>query len=1437
MMKRYSAVVALLVLASGALAEAGPQFKQWRITVKQGVPLTAQNEEDCVGSEECKPESVCGSGNLTYAYRIIYDQGYTTFDCAGGVWANENAACFGTGDAVATCELLTSCSSEPPDCAQARAEGRADLQQRCGAKYRPDGHTERIGIDSCDAMPKPKGGPVCEANAVIDPSAGTTSYAGQPVDVLFGSMWHAQVDFEDPIAQPFDLSIRRRYQSRATTTGLFGHRWFSLFDVGLEFPPSGLFAIFHDEIGQRWRFIERQGDYREVDGSGKELVREADGSHTLTDPSHGRTYRFSPNGKVTKITNSSGQDLNFAYDPSGDFTLADPLGRTLAFTVVGGVVEHVSWNGATVVTYEYTSGELTKATYSDQSFKTYTYEPKGGGQVLLTKIVDEEGREETSWDYDGSNRATISRGRGGREVYTFDYSTHTVTDGYGKGTSYTQNPSGVGVSEVSGPACPTCGDGPMVSVQYDPLERVQSATDRRGATTSYDLYDERGNPGVVIEAVQTYAERTTTYEYHPSLARLLSRRVQSVVSPAQYKETIWDYDADGNSAPNEFLDMESPRGQVHARIERGLTRDINGNTTSFESFTTYGYDGLGRLAAIDGPRAGTGDTTSLHYDPATGGLATIATPAGTTTFSNFDAFGRPRLVTDPNGNQTVLDYTARGLLQSRTDLATDALTSYDYDKAGKLRTVTLPLGNVVTVTQETNGKVKTITDQAGNQVIYDYDAMNKVSLVEIKDPQGALRRSMPQLFNNPSNPNWPGLLYRSQDPDSPATVFTEFDYDGNANLTKLVDRDNRQTDLVYDPLNQLTDVTQGVGTAVAATTSYRYDLHGNLERVIDGEGHTTTFENDDLGRVTTVDSPDTGVTRYVHDEAGNLVAKRDAEGNLVSYIYDAANRLKTILSDDGTIGFTYDELDMPNGIGRLTRVEDSSTGQTIRYDYDSLGRVKVSRSTLDGVTYQTGYEYDENGNLFSMLLPTGDRVVYDFDAAGRISKVRYQPVGAPEQVLAKDVKWMPFGPVSSWQYGNGFVASRAYDKQYRAKEVFAGNLSRSYTFSKAGDVLGIDLRFPEETAPPQTPRSYVYTPGTNRLSTIEPQADEDPVSLAFDPRGNVTSYGEKTFSYDALGRLEAVRVSGLTIATYAYDYRNHRTKKVAGGTTTIYHYDLTGNLVAETTETGTPKREYVYLGSELASLPLAMVSGSGSIYYYHVDHLGAPIKMSDYTGTTVWDAGYTPFGVASVNDDSDGDGLHLTSNLRLPGQYLDEETGLYQNWHRYYAPELGRYIQPDPIGFRGGTTNLYEYARNNPVKLTDPSGLWTIGLGIGTSGTQGGATVATNTQIVVDSSGNLGIATTTCGGGASEVASAASGVAGSVGNAPTIFDLQGQSLDVGLGLGVPGAGPGGSASITFSKDRCDKPTTTVNGFFGGQVGISPLDMTGTGCTTTVVPLL
>jgi RHS repeat-associated protein len=109
------------------------------------------------------------------------------------------------------------------------------------------------------------------------------------------------------------------------------------------------------------------------------------------------------------------------------------------------------------------------------------------------------------------------------------------------------------------------------------------------------------------------------------------------------------------------------------------------------------------------------------------------------------------------------------------------------------------------------------------------------------------------------------------------------------------------------------------------------------------------------------------------------------------------------------------------------------------------------------------------------------------------------------------------------------------------------------------------------------------------------------------------------------------------------------------------------------------------------------------IHFYHCDHLGTPIALTDRNGKIVWAAKYDPWG----NIEEEFNPYNIEQNIRLPGQHHDRETGLYYNRHRYYDPKRGAYINQDPIGLDGGV-NLYQYAWNSPTNATDPKGLLTV---------------------------------------------------------------------------------------------------------------------------------
>lgn len=116
--------------------------------------------------------------------------------------------------------------------------------------------------------------------------------------------------------------------------------------------------------------------------------------------------------------------------------------------------------------------------------------------------------------------------------------------------------------------------------------------------------------------------------------------------------------------------------------------------------------------------------------------------------------------------------------------------------------------------------------------------------------------------------------------------------------------------------------------------------------------------------------------------------------------------------------------------------------------------------------------------------------------------------------------------------------------------------------------------------------------------------------------------------------------------------------------------------------------------------------------------------MSDATQAKVWEIEARPFGDSATITGT------ANLNLRFPGQYADQESGLNYNYFRDYNPNIGRYIESDPIGIKQGDNHIFGYAQANPTKFVDINGLeiWVcnrkvrgpVGLGGGSDGAVGG---------------------------------------------------------------------------------------------------------------------
>jgi RHS repeat-associated protein len=117
-----------------------------------------------------------------------------------------------------------------------------------------------------------------------------------------------------------------------------------------------------------------------------------------------------------------------------------------------------------------------------------------------------------------------------------------------------------------------------------------------------------------------------------------------------------------------------------------------------------------------------------------------------------------------------------------------------------------------------------------------------------------------------------------------------------------------------------------------------------------------------------------------------------------------------------------------------------------------------------------------------------------------------------------------------------------------------------------------------------------------------------------------------------------------------------------------------------------------------------IVTAAPALYFIHPDYLNTPRVITNQAQQVVWRwDNDDPFGGNMANENPSGLG-NFTCNLRFPGQYFDQETNLHYNHYRDYSPEIGRYIESDPIGLVAGT-NTYAYANGAPDRFVDPLGL------------------------------------------------------------------------------------------------------------------------------------
>jgi RHS repeat-associated protein len=199
----------------------------------------------------------------------------------------------------------------------------------------------------------------------------------------------------------------------------------------------------------------------------------------------------------------------------------------------------------------------------------------------------------------------------------------------------------------------------------------------------------------------------------------------------------------------------------------------------------------------------------------------------------------------------------------------------------------------------------------------------------------------------------------------------------------------------------------------------------------------------------------------------------------------------------------------------------------------------------------------------------------------------------------------------------------------------------------------------------------------------------------YDAAGNVTNDGSHSYTYDAEGRV--LQVDSGNTATYIYNENGQRVHKTTSSGWTEYYYGPNDQVQSE--YNGGWPTQYVYAGSRL----LALYTNS-TTEFVHPDHLGSTRLLTGVSGNILDNMDYEPYGQQTAGGSA--------TTHKFTGKERDAESGNDYFGARYYASSMGRFLSPDPsqLYFADPTNpqslNLYAYALNNPLKNTDPSGLY-----------------------------------------------------------------------------------------------------------------------------------
>ena len=1091
---------------------------------------------------------------------------------------------------------------------------------------------------------------------------------GNPINSATGNKFQVETDFTG--ATSTGIELIRTYNSQDAIATAFGANWHDTWQRSVSLSADGTTARVNSADGGVDTFTYNSGVWIPSPNVTSTLSAVISGSTqngwklvTADD----NTELYTANGLLSSVTNRAGNVTALAYNGSNLLTsVTGPFGHKLTFTYnVGNLIATVTLPDGGVLSYGYdANNNLTSVSYPDKTVRQYVYNESANtlGTNLphaLTGIIDELGNRYATYQYDPFGQAVSSKHAGGADQVTITYNadgSSTVKDALGNVHSYT-------LTTVFGMVLPTAVTGTPVpnaggqAFTYDTKGFLASRTDWNGNVTTY-THDIRGDETSRTEASGTAQARTITTTWHSTF-----HLPTQITEPNRI--TTFTYDSHGNLTQKTITDAN--------------------NSKNIRSWS-YTYNANGQVTKADGPRTDVADITQYSYD-AKGDLASVTDALGhVTTISAYDANGRPLTLQDPNGLITQLAYDPRGRLLSR-NTGGETMT-YTYDAVGQVLKITQADASFTAFTYDAAHRLTQVSDNLGNKIVYTLDANGNQTKKQVYDPSSTLTRSLSQTFD---------AINRLQTSVGAQGQTTTYGYDSNGNLTSVTDPLTKATTRSFDALNRLIASID----PLSGKTQYQFDANDNLAQVTDPRSANTVYTYDGLGNKTKQTSPDTGVTTYTYDAAGNIISSTDARGVQSLYSYDALNRLikKSFTPNNsyGDISSTTYQYDQGKyGIGHLTGMTDISG--TTTWLYEIHGRAVQQQQTIGLVTLTTSYQYDATGRLSQLTTPANQIIAYQYNANGQVNAVKVNGV-----VLFNAVQYQPFGPISSWVWGNGTAYKRSYDLDGRLTKLPLGTDNRSITYdadsritgqTSDGTVLSVSPNF-VTGANAGTTKYAIKTTGNALLSQTLPNSSVS--TMGYDAVGNLLSDSFTSYQYDLGGRLINAGSNSFQV-----DGLGKRVAKVNLSTGNRYFaYDQAGHLLGEYNAQGLAIQETIWLGD----MPVGTVSASTGLLYVYPDHLNTPRTVTTQSNRVLWSWVSDPFGNGAPLTSNDDTGKPYQYNLRFPGQYYDAETGLHYNMARYYNPVIGRYTQSDPIGLGGGI-NTYVYVKNSPLSMIDLKGFY-----------------------------------------------------------------------------------------------------------------------------------